>query len=139
MPLPKPEAGLVVRYNYLWRDDHKVGRQGAKTRPACILLAMPDLAQIVLVPITHTRPDKGVAAIEIPSRVKQHLGLDGERSWVIVQECNVDAWPSPDLSPIPGTRGRYAYGFVPPGFHEQIKRLFVKTAEAGRLGRINRG
>jgi hypothetical protein len=138
MSLPKPEAGLVVRYNYLWREDGKAGRTNAKTRPACILLAMPDAAQIVLVPITHTRPAKGTAAIEIPTRVKEHLGLDAERSWVIVDECNVDAWPSPDLSPIPGTRGRYAYGFVPPGFYEQIKQLFVKTVEAGRLGRISR-
>jgi hypothetical protein len=33
--LPKPEPGLVIRYSYLWHDEHRQGREeGVKDRPA---------------------------------------------------------------------------------------------------------
>jgi hypothetical protein len=36
-------------------------------------------------------------AVEIPLRVKEHLRLDSERSWVILNEVNVFTWPGFDL------------------------------------------
>ncbi len=39
-------------------------------------------------------------AVEIPLRVKEHLGLDSERSWVILEEVNIFTWPGFDLRPI---------------------------------------
>jgi hypothetical protein len=55
--LPTPQPGLVLRYSYLWADEHDDGRkEGAKHRPCAILLATTtdegDLRVIVL-PITH--------------------------------------------------------------------------------------
>ena len=35
--------------------------------------------------------------IELPQQTKTRLGLDDERSWVIVSEANDFAWPGPDL------------------------------------------
>ena len=55
--------------------------------------------------------------IEIPAVVKARLGLDGERSWIVVDEANVFAWPGPDLRMLPGQGAESsAYGFLPPGF-----------------------
>jgi hypothetical protein len=35
MPIPTPEAGLVVSYAYLWRFEHEAGREeGRKDRPS---------------------------------------------------------------------------------------------------------
>jgi hypothetical protein len=53
-------------------------------------------ALVVLLPITHSPPAADQVGVELPQRVKLHLGLDRDRSWVIVSECNIDGWPSPD-------------------------------------------
>src|SRR5262245_51116870 len=93
--LPQPEPGLVVSYSYLWSREAAHGRvEGFKDRPCAIVLALIDLArsrspQVVVVPVTHRPPRDPSVAIEIPARVKQHLGLDDERSWIIVNEFNV--------------------------------------------------
>ena len=60
-------------------------------------------------------------AIEIPAKVKQAIDIDDEPSWIIVSEHNVDEWPNAGLSPVPGKRGEFAYGFIPPGLFAKIK------------------
>lgn len=83
-------------------------------------------AEIVTVaPITHTAPQDINVAIEIPSKVKQHLGLDGERSWVILDDFNQFQWPGYDLRTIPKTLGEYAYGFLPPVLYAQITQRII--------------
>jgi hypothetical protein len=52
--------------------------------------------------------------------VKRHLGLDDDRSWVILDEVNEFAWPGFDLRPLPGSRDRFAYGFLPPWLFGQL-------------------
>ncbi len=49
---------------------------------------------MVLLPITHTPPDGDTIGIEIPAKVKEAIGLDDIRSWVIVSEHNIDEWPN---------------------------------------------
>jgi hypothetical protein len=45
MPFPVPIAGMVVRYAYLWRDEHQRGQEeGVKDRPCAILLAVQNEA-----------------------------------------------------------------------------------------------
>jgi hypothetical protein len=58
--------------------------------------------------------------MEIPPKVKQHLGLDSERSWIVLDEFNEFAWPGFDLRPLPGAPGRYEYGFLPPALYRKI-------------------
>jgi hypothetical protein len=136
MTIPNPEPGLVVSFAYLWHREHQAGQEeGRKDRPTVIVITVEraeDSATLVTVlPITHSPPDKGVVAIEIPQVVKQHLGLDDERSWVIVSEGNDFQWPGYDLRKIPRT-DRYDYGFLPPRFFNQVREAFGKWYETGR-------
>lgn len=125
MPLPKPEPGLVIQYEYLWRQEHEAGHdQGSKNRPCAIVVAVTTTAgvtEVVVAPITHSEPTSPSEGIEIPSRVKQHLGLDAQRSWVVVTDLNAFNWPGFDIHPIPNAPpGTYDYGFLPPKLHQQI-------------------
>jgi hypothetical protein len=126
MPLPAPEAGLVICYEFLWSDEAASGEtEGAKKRPAVIVIAAKKQSGrtvTVVAPITHSPPRDPALAVEIPLRVKQHLGLDDQRSWVIVDELNEFVWPGLDIYPIPGGRpGQFAYGFLPPALFKRVK------------------
>jgi hypothetical protein len=55
----------------------------------------------------------------MPQAVKQQLGLDLERLWVMVNEANQFLWPGYDLSKIPG-RDEFHYGFLPPRFFNEV-------------------
>jgi hypothetical protein len=133
--IPTPEAGLVIGYAYLWRREYLAGQdEGLKDRPSVIVLAVErhdDGATVVTVlPITHSAPSNPASAIEIPTPVKRHLGLDDQRSWVIVAEGNEFEWPGYDLRKV-ARKGRYDYGFLPPGFFNRILKAFVALNPAG--------
>ena len=87
-----------------------------------------------VVPVTHSPPNESAVALELPSAVRRHLGLDHERSWVILDEVNEFAWPGFDLRPIPGSTDHYAYRFIPPRLFDQImaKLREVWTAGSGK-------
>jgi hypothetical protein len=133
--LPEPVPGLVIRYSYLWRSEHLQGREeGVKDRPCAIILIVTDDKgdQVVTVlPITHSPPDRRNAAIEIPLATKQRLGLDAERSWIVLTEANRFLWPGPDLRPAtPGDLASVAYGLLPKGLYEQVRRELVASIKA---------
>jgi hypothetical protein len=124
MALPEPEPGLVISYAYLWHHKHQSGHDEArKDRPCVIVLAAErtsDGATVVTVaPITHRPPHDAAAAVEIPRAVKDRLGLDLERSWVVVNEGNKFVWPGFDLRKVPAT-DRFDYGFLPPRFFNEV-------------------
>lgn len=123
--LPTPEPGLVISYAYVWRHEHDDGEEeGRKNRPCVIVLSVEKHhagTQVTVAPITHTPPSGSTVGLEIPPRVKQHLGLDHERSRVILDEMNQFIWPGHDLRPVPSKRDAYAYGFLPPRLFEAIK------------------
>jgi hypothetical protein len=128
MPFPRPEPGLVFRYDYLWRDETPSARTSGKERPACLVATLDDEADprlVVILPITHSRPRGKTVGIEIPQTVAEKLGLDDARSWIIVSEANVDFWPNAGIAPIPGKRSAYAYGFLPPALFEIVKSRFL--------------
>jgi hypothetical protein len=141
--LPTPEPGLVIRYSYLWDREHRAGREeGTKDRPCAIILATLDRAgeiQVVAVPITHSPPRHPDMAVELPRAVKQHLGLDAERSWVVLSESNLFDWPGPDLRRI-GDRddSSVAYGFLPPRLFAELRRRFIALETAARSRRVTR-
>ena len=62
-----------------------------------------------MAPITHSPPHDPTVAIEMLPKVKAHLGLDGERSWLILDDVNEFA-PS---VPCPGKPGRYGFPLAP--------------------------
>lgn len=125
MALPEPRRGLVISYAYLWHHEHRAGREeGVKHRPCVTVLANEKLAEsatlVRVVPVTHSPPGDAAAALELPASVKRHLGLDAERSWVILDEVNDFAWPGFDLRPIPPSRDHFAYGFLPPRLFDDL-------------------
>lgn len=136
MALPEPKLGLVVSYSFLWRREHNAGRnEGVKNRPCVIVLAVKknsDGASTVRVaPVTHSPPANDAAAMEIPQAIKRHLGLDDARSWIILDEVNEFVWPGYDLRPIPPSRDRFTYGFLPPRLFDQMMVKLVQLWRAG--------
>ncbi len=141
MPLPRPEPGLVIRYDYLRLRETVSARTSGKERPACLVATLDDEAdpQLVLIlPITHSRPSGDTVGIEIPQAVAQYLGLDEVRSWIVISEANVDFWPNAGLAPLPGRRGVYAYGFLPPTLFEKVRGGFAKLFETRRAKLVRR-
>lgn len=135
-PLPNPTPGLVIRYAYLWRDEAARGREhGTKDRPCAVVVATQRVGgalRVVVAPITHAAPADPTAAIEIPASTKQRLGLDQDRSWIVVNEVNVFTWPGPDLRPIPTRSGRtFAYGYLSSG----IVRAMIEGVRAAMRSR----
>jgi hypothetical protein len=136
MALPEPECGLVISYAYLWRHESETGQtEGRKDRPCAIVLAVAatadDPVTVTVSPITHTAPRDPDLAIEIPPKVKRHLGLDEGRSWIVLDEFNEFSWPGFDLRPLPGKRGRYDYGFLPPALFTRILNRILELRRSG--------
>jgi hypothetical protein len=94
--------------------------------------------RVLIVPITTQQPGGDVPAMEIPRAVKRHLGLDADRpSWIILNEANLDAWPSPDMRPIPGQPGRFEYGLLPLRMVNAIRQTILAALDAKQLACIN--
>lgn len=141
MALPEPKPGLVIRYDYLWSHEAKAGRDQGKERPACLVAASDSSVRprfVVILPITHSPPDHETIGIEIPSRVRQALGLDDAPSWVIVSEHNVDEWPNGGLAPLPGRPDVSSYGFIPPRLFAQVKEKFLELSRQRRSSGVRR-
>jgi hypothetical protein len=141
VPIPEPKPGLVVRYDYLWTREAVAGRDQGKERPACLVAAADSVASprfVVILPITHTPPDKDTVGVEIPPKVRRAIGLDDAPSWVIVSEHNVDEWPNGGLAPLPGRPGVFSYGFIPPGLFAQVKVKFLELSKQGRSAGVRR-
>jgi hypothetical protein len=139
--LPEPKPGLVIRYDYLWSEEARAGRDQGKDRPACLVAATDAAIRprfVVILPITHSAPSAPAVGIEIPPSVRAWIGLDEQPCWVIVSEHNVDEWPNAGLQPIPGRPGTFAYGFIPPRLFTRIKDAFLDLARQGRSAGVRR-
>lgn len=142
MPLPKPEPGLAICYSYLWHQEFAEGRdEGRKSRPCAIVLAARDADGDLLVlvaPVTHQKP-ADPHAVELPAEVKRHLGLDGQRSWIVTDQVNEFVWPGYDLRPISGAKHRrYHWGFLPTEIFQRVKDGIRANHRAGRARRVRR-
>lgn len=130
MAFPEPVTGLVIRYSYLWQSEHQQGQEeGRKDRPCAILLVatVDGGGKVVTVlPVTHSPPAHAAFAVEIPAATKRRLGMDDERSWVVLTEANRFVWPGPDLRPIgQNDMSSVAFGLLPASLMEEIRARFV--------------
>jgi len=133
----------VIRYAYLWSNEAAAGREeGSKDRPCAIILASADRdgqTKVVVVPVTHTPPANPDMTLELPPAIKTSLGLDAERSWVVLSESNLFDWPGPDLRRVGNGDSRsVAYGFLPPRFFAELRRRFLLLETAARSRRVKR-
>ena len=133
----EPERGLVINYSYLWAREADEGHEeGRKDRPCAIIIARRDdsgAIRVRVLPVTHSPPLDPSCAIEIPAATKTRLGLDSERSWVVLSEVNDFNWPGPDVRRVRNTNSPY-YGPLPPNFYDQI----IDRLRHVRLSIINR-
>jgi hypothetical protein len=139
---PAPVPGLVIRYSFLWREAAARGdEEGSKVRPCAVVLVSEDRdgEKVVLVlPVTHSPTAYLDLAVEIPMETKRRLGLDDQRSWIVVTDANRFIWPGPDLRP--GARGdasSIAYGPLPRGLFYEVREKFIRAIER-RLAAIVR-
>ncbi len=133
MSWPTPRPGLVIRYSYLWAREAAAGREeGVKDRPCAIILVVghdADGSDIVRVlPITHAPPADPADGLEIPAATKLRLGLDPERSWIVLTEANDFVWPGPDLRPsVNGDPSSAVYGMLPPRFFAHLTQRVLEA------------
>jgi hypothetical protein len=140
---PVPQPGLVVRYAYLWESEAREGRkEGVKDRPCAIVLVVRDQddeQRVQVLPVTHSPPPDSSTAVEIPAAVKARLGLDSERSWIVVTELNEFIWPGPDLRPaVSGDLASAAYGFLPPRLFRAVRDRYLALHAARRIKFVHR-
>ena len=143
MSFPAPVPGLVIRYSYLWKREQEQGREeGSKDRPCAIVLTTIDEdgeQDVLVLPVTHTPPLQSADAIEIPPQTKNRLGLDSDKSWIVISEANEFVWPGPDLRSIPGQdASTIAYGMLPPRFFDYVLSRFLERALRDRSLRVKR-
>lgn len=131
----EPRVGWLFRYAYLWHRQHLEGREeGDKDRPALVLAIVSHLEDgspvVRALPVTHSPPHDPTTAIEIPAATKRRLGLDDQRSWIVLGESNRFVWPGPDIRST-DAEGGYL-GPLPPALFEEVKRRFVAIAREQR-------
>jgi hypothetical protein len=135
--LPLPAVGEVIRYNYLWSHEYASGREeGTKDRPAAVVAVLQQADgqhEVVVLPITSSRPIEPATAVLLPTATRARLGLQAEPCWVVVSEYNRFVWPGPDLRPVDRGAGDLdvSYGLLP-------DRLMAEVREALRRWRAER-
>src|SRR5579859_6181226 len=117
---------MVVRYSFLWSSQARAGEiEGRKDRPCVVITAVrrsPDgRYRVRVLPMTH-RPSEAARSIEILPKVKRHLGLDDDASWLVLDEVNEFVWPGVDLWPISRSRpGVWTFGVLPVELFDEIR------------------
>ncbi len=143
MPFPQPVPGLVLRYSYLWAAEHLRGQEeGVKDRPCAVVVVVTNdqgNEVVTVLPITHTPPSDPALAVEIPHATKRRLGLDDERSWIVIAEANRFTWPGPDLRMEKnGDASTVVYGILPEHLFERVRISFLTALKARRAGLVPR-
>ncbi len=123
---------MVIRHSFLFSNGDD------KERPAVIVISVePAIGggafHVATMPITHAPPREAATGLEVPRRLKDHLGLDAERFWVVVNEINEFDRPGYDLARVEGGAGEWEYGQIPPGFYNQIKSRAIALEMRNRL------
>ncbi|MCG8613380.1 MAG: hypothetical protein MI864_22960 [Pseudomonadales bacterium] len=135
-----PEIGHVIKYSYLWWNEHRKGKvEGLKERPCSVLLNRKDengRTVLFVLPITHTPPEDPESGIEIPAATKKRLGLDEDRSWVITTEFNKFSWPGYDIRKL--DNGLYSYGVLPEKLIKEIIKSVQNNARVNNSSIIDR-
>ena len=143
MDIPAPKPAQVIRYAYLWADEHAAGHEeGRKDRPVALVMTLQagsNSLKVAVLPITNTPPGQTGDALEIPAVMKRHLGLDDDRSWIIRDELNVFQWPGPDLRPSASADSdTILFGYLPPGFSRIVRDRVAANIRAKKLRQVPR-
>lgn len=88
--------------------------------------------QLLVAPVTHSEPRRAEEGIEIPPSVKKHLGLDRERSWILLTELNGFVWPGPDIRPTPDSASPL-YDALPEWLFRKVQQGIASNAREGKI------
>ena len=140
--IPKPAS--VLSYAYLWAHEAEQGEvDGRKYRPVVVVIerrTADDRSELLVVPVTTQSPERAADGVEIPARVKAHLGLDAARCWIMTTEINRFRWPGPDIRPVErGGERTPCLGFIPQTLFDAVLAAVIARAERGRLTVMRRG
>jgi len=133
-----PQPTDVLSYVYLWAREAEAGRdEGSKERPVVVILATRQRShglEILVAPVTTQAPRPGTTAVEMPQRVRTHLGLGEAPSWIVADELNRFTWPGPDVRPVRATGDLSPFlGKIPGRLYEQVRSKLAEVAAARRL------
>lgn len=141
----EPKPGMVIRFDYLWRDEKMKGREdGAKDRPCVIVVTTKerddDSKRVLVCPITHSPPEDGQTAVEVPQKLARALNLDSEQMWIKTHELNSFTWEKGRL-PVgmmktPG--GAWVYGTMPFAIREKTLDQVRENSRNNVLAQVTR-
>lgn len=114
MPLPKPEPGLVIGYEFLFREDEEAGLENAnRPHPCAIILVTEDgpNQRVRLVAISHSPPSSNESKhyMQLTPEECRQIGLDSGNHWINLRDINSFDWPGYDLKPIASGKS-YVFG-----------------------------
>lgn len=132
MALPKPRPGLVVGYDFLFREQADVGIENAsKPHPAAIILVVNQdvRTRVSLVAISHSPPSPSEAPyrLELTPAERREMNLDSGKHWINLRDINSFDWPGYDLvRSAPG--GAYIFGSMSKGTFSRVVEALKKCA-----------
>lgn len=139
----KPPVGHLIAYEYLWQSQRQGREDRVRTYPTAVVVAREDMGPLpfaYVLGISHKPPLAFERTLEVPLKLKRHLGLDDEPAWIYTDQVNVFAWPGPDVRPAdrlssrPEARGSCVIGRLPDKWFEAVKQ---HLAESYRLGKVS--
>jgi hypothetical protein len=113
--------------------------EARKDRPCVVVIAVRQESdsrfRVRVLPITHA-PQGTDRAIALPAKVKRHLGLDEDASWIVLDEANEFIWPGVDLRPISRAKpGVWSYGVLPQELFEEVRERLRAVRDQRRVTR----
>ncbi|EAB6718130.1 hypothetical protein DUP91_27830 [Salmonella enterica subsp. enterica] len=122
--MPKPSAGDVWLYPYLWRRQYDAGEtEGRKSRPIAFVASVVDktgATNLFILPITSQPPGVDRLSLEVPQIERKRAGLDDMTLWILLDEYNHDILERSYYFE-PGER----LGAFSSAFHRKVLRTFV--------------
>lgn len=95
--------------------------------------------RVAVAPVTHAPPVDARDAVELPLITERRLGLDEDRSWIVLREVNEFTWPGHDLRPRPGGGPEsVTLGYLPPRFLQIVRDRLRAARSEGRLTVVRR-
>lgn len=127
---PRPPVGCLVAYEFLWRSQSQYREDGFKVYPAAIVFSRDQGDNEILtyaLGMSHSPPSDAQRAVEVPIKLKRHLGLDDSPSWIYTDQLNVFVWAGADLRPASWLSDRpnldsCVIGVLPKGWFQDLLR-----------------
>ena len=124
MAFPTPQPGLVLGYDFLFREQADAGQENAsKPHPCAIILVVMqgDQTRVSLLAISHMapRPGEDRFRLKLTGAECREMGLDAGDHWINLRDINAFDWPGYDLVRS-ALRGGFVYGRMAKGTFARV-------------------